>query len=86
MYAVEFQAPVENGIVHIPQQYQELQQNPKVRFVAMYESVNNTNPIDSETKKQLDEFDRLTSQSNNKVMATMELSTNIDDLVLDGIL
>jgi len=80
MYAVE------NGVVHIPQQYQELQQNPKVRFVAMYESVNDTNLVNSETKKQLDEFDRLTSQSNNKVMATMELATNIDDLVLDGIL
>ena len=86
MYVVEFQAPVENGIVHIPQQYQELQQNPKVRFVAMYENVKNTDTIDSKTKKQLDEFDRLTSQSNNKVMATMELATNIDDLVLDGIL
>jgi len=86
MYAIEFQAPVENGIVHIPQQYQELQQNPKVRFIAMYESVNNTNPIDSDTKKQLDEFDRLTSQSNNKIMATMELATNIDNLILDGIL
>ena len=86
MYAVEFEAPIENGIVHIPQQYQELQQNTKARFVVMYESVNSNNPIDSETKKQLNEFDRLTSQSNNKVMATMELATNIDDLVLDGIL
>ena len=86
MYAIEFEAPIENGIVHIPQRYQELQQNPKVRFVAMYESVNNTNSIDSKTKKQLDEFDRLTSQSNNKVMATMELATDIDDLILDGIL
>ena len=36
--------------------------------------------------KQLDEFDRLVAQSNNKVMATMELATNIDELVLDGIL
>ena len=86
MYVVEFQAPVENGIVHIPQQYQELQQNPKVRFVAMYENVKNTDTIDSKTKKQLDEFDRLTSQSNNKVTATMKLATNIDDLILDGIL
>jgi len=86
MYAVEFQASVENGIVHIPQQYQELQQNPKVRFIAMYENVNNTNLVNNKTQKQLDEFDRLVSQSNNKVMATMELATNIDDLVLDGIL
>ncbi len=86
MYAVEFQASVENGIVHIPQQYQELQQNPKVKFIAIYENVNNTNLVHNKTQKQLDEFDRLVSQSNNKVMATMELATNIDDLVLDGIL
>jgi len=31
MYAVEFEAPIENGIVHIQQQYQELQQNPKAK-------------------------------------------------------
>ena len=86
MYAVEFEAPIENGIVHIPQQYQELQQNPKARFVVMYESVNNTNIVDGETKKQLDEFDRLVAKSDNKVMSTMELATNIDDLILDGIL
>jgi len=86
MYAIEFEAPIKNGIVHIPQQYQELQQNPKVKFIAIYENLNNSNIIDNKTKKQLDEFDRLTSQSDNKVMATMELATNIDDLVLDGIL
>jgi len=27
MYAVEFQAPIENGIVHIPSQYHEIQNN-----------------------------------------------------------
>ena len=86
MYAVEFEAPVENGIVHIPQQYKELQQNPKVKFIAMYESVNSADSIDIKTKKQLNEFDRLTSLSSNKLKATMQLATNIDDLVLDGIL
>ena len=86
MYVVEFEAPVENGIVHIPQQYKELQQNPKVKFIAMYESVNSPDFIDTKTKKQLNEFDRLTSLSNNKLKATMQLATNIDDLVLDGIL
>ncbi len=86
MYAVEFQAPIENGIVHIPREYKDLLSNTKATFVAMYDSANKQNTINNETKKQLDEFDRLVAQSNNKVMATMELATNIDDLVLDGIL
>ena len=86
MYAVEFQAPIENGIVHIPREYKDLLLNKKATFVAMYDSVNKQNTINNETKKQLNEFDRLVAQSNNKVMATMELATNIDELVLDGIL
>ena len=86
MYAVEFQAPIENGIVHIPSEYKDLLSNTKATFVAMYDSVNHNNNINDKTQKQLDEFDRLVSQSDNKVMATMELATNIDDLVLDGIL
>ncbi len=86
MYAVEFQAPIENGIVHIPKEYKDLLSNTKATFVAMYDSVNKQNTINNKSKKQLDEFDRLVAQSNNKVMATMELATNIDDMVLDGIL
>ena len=46
MYAVEFEAPIENGIVHIPKQYQELQQANKARFIVMYNnSVNNTSEL-----------------------------------------
>ncbi len=86
MYAVEFQAPIENGIVHIPAEYKDLLSNTKATFVAMYDSVNSNNVINNKTQKQLDEFDRLVSKSDNKVMVTMELATNIDDLVLDGIL
>ena len=86
MYAVEFQAPIENGIVHIPMEYKDLLSNTKATFVAMYDSVNKQNTINNQTQTQLDEFDRLISQSDNKVMATMELATNIDDMVLDGIL
>jgi len=86
MYAVEFQAPIENGVVHIPKEYKDLLSNTKATFVAMYDSVNNQNTINNKTQKQLDEFDRLIAQSDNKVMATMELATNIDDMVLDGIL
>jgi len=88
MYAVEFQAPIENGIVHIPNEYKDLLSNTKAKFIAIYDSVNNVNNTvnDNKTQKLLDEFDRLVAQSDNKVMATMELATNIDDMVLDGIL
>ena len=86
MYAVEFQAPIENGIVHIPSEYKDLLSNTKATFVVMYDNVNKHNATNNKTQKQLDEFDRLVAQSDNKVMATIELATNIDDLVLDGIL
>ncbi|MEA3383614.1 MAG: hypothetical protein U9Q20_02925 [Campylobacterota bacterium] len=87
MYAVEFEAPIENGIVHIPQQYQELQQTSNARFVVMYhDSVNNTTKKDDDVKSQLEEFRRLRSQSNNKVMATMDLVTNTDaEMADDGL-
>jgi len=86
MYAVEFQASIENGIVHIPKEHKDLLSNTKATFVAMYESVNNNTPtIDKDVQAQLDEFKRLRNQSNNKVMVTMELATNIDELVDDGI-
>jgi hypothetical protein len=44
MYAVEFQATIENGIVHIPKEYKDLQEKYKdlqekreVRFFIMYD-------------------------------------------------
>jgi peptidoglycan hydrolase CwlO-like protein len=82
MYAVEFQAPIENGIVRIPTQYQEIQNNTKATFVVMYnyEKVNtNQNSIDAE-------LDELFDNSNNKVQVTMELATNTDEMTNDGIL
>ncbi|MEA3498091.1 MAG: hypothetical protein U9R16_03425 [Campylobacterota bacterium] len=84
MYAVEFQAPIENGIVHIPKQYQEIQDNKKATFVVMYESVNNTIKKDI-VQSQLEEFHRLRDKSNNKIQATMELVTNTNEMVDDGI-
>ena len=79
MYAVEFQAPIKNGVVHIPKQYQEIQDTRKATFVVMYESVNNTNKKDI-VKSQLEEFHRLRDKSNNKIQATMELVTNTDEI------
>jgi hypothetical protein len=86
MYAVEFQASIENGVVHIPKEYKDLLSNTKATFVAMYD-----NTIDKSIKKndkvqaQLDEFHRLRAKSNNKVMVTYELATNTDEMVDDGI-
>lgn len=86
MYAVEFEAPIENGIVHIPKKYQKLQQSKKARFVVLYnDNSNDTIKKNDEVQSQLEEFRRLRSQSNNKVMATMDLVTNIDELVDDDL-
>ena len=38
MYAVEFQATIENGIVHIPKEYKDLQEKREVRFFIMYDN------------------------------------------------
>jgi hypothetical protein len=38
MYAVEFEATIENGIVRIPQEYKDLQEKREVRFVIMYDN------------------------------------------------
>ena len=87
MYAVEFQAPIENGIVHIPKQYQEIQDNKKATFVVMYnDSANNTIEKDDRVQFQLEEFRRLRSKSNNKIMATMDLAINTDaEMADDGL-
>ena len=85
MYAIEFQAPIENGVVHIPKQYQEIQDTRKATFVVMYESANKTIKKDI-VQSQLEEFHRLIGQSDNKVMLTHELAINTDEIVEDGIL
>jgi len=82
MYAVEFQAPIENGIVHIPKQYRELHNTTKATFVVMYDS----DKIDTEKNNVKDELDELFANSNNKVQVTMELATNTDEMINDGIL
>jgi hypothetical protein len=82
MYAVEFQAPIENGIVHIPKQYHQLQDNKKATFVVMY----NSDKVNSKQNSINDELDELFANSNNKVQVTMELATNTTEMINDGIL
>ncbi len=83
MQAVEFEAPIENGVVHIPKEYQEIYKIPKAKFVVIYDEVLK----DDKVQSQLEEFRKLRSKSNNKVMATLDLITNIDEeMCNDGIL
>jgi hypothetical protein len=81
MQAVEFEATIQNGIVHIPKQYKALQQQTKATFIVMYEP-----------KKTLDhgnrveeELDKLFAQSNNSIQVTMKNATQTDEMISDGI-
>jgi len=82
MYAVEFQAPIEDGIVHIPKQYAQIQHNPKATFIVMYDY----ETVSTNSKTANDELDELFAHSNNKIQVTMELATNTDEMINDGIL
>ena len=70
MYAVEFQAPIENGIVHIPRQYQEIHNTTKATFVVMY----NSDKINVKQNNVTDELDELFANSNNKIQVTMDIA------------
>jgi len=85
MYAVEFEAPINNGIVHIPKEYEDLQENNSVRFVAIYEKVENDKK-DEKIKKRLEEFHKLIEKVDNKVMLTHDLAIDTDEMVEDGLL
>ena len=82
MYAVEFQAPIENGIVHIPKQYHEILDHKKATFVVMY----NSDKVPTKENSISDELDELFANSNNQVQATMNLATDTDEMINDGIL
>lgn len=80
MYAVEFQAFIKNGVVHIPKRYENLQQNRRATFIVMYEDVDvEENSID-------DELDELFSNSSNEIEVTMKLATDTSEMIDDGIL
>jgi hypothetical protein len=84
MYAVEFEAPIKDGVVHIPKEYQELQQASKAKFVVMMEEKKEDIKSD-DIQFELEEFRRLREQSQNKTVATMDIVTNIDGLVDDAV-
>jgi len=39
MYAVEFQAQIKDGVVHIPKKYKDLIQNKTAKFIVIYEDI-----------------------------------------------
>ncbi len=42
MYAVEFQAQIKDGVVHIPKKQKDLIQNKTAKFIVMYEEIATT--------------------------------------------
>lgn len=38
MYAVEFQASIRNGMIQIPEEYQNIAHNSRVKLIMMYDS------------------------------------------------
>ena len=82
MQAVEFEATIENGIVHIPKKYKALQHNIKATFVVMYDSMKNKR--DKQEISQ--ELDMLFSQSDNKQQVTMTLATQTEGMMDNDIL
>jgi hypothetical protein len=82
MQAVEFEAAIQNGTVHIPKQYKALQQQTKATFIVMYEP--EEKPLDYGNNVE-EELDKLFAQSNNSVQVTMKNITQTDGMISDGI-
>jgi len=82
MHSVEFEANIENGVVHIPKQYKALQQNIKATFVVMYDSMKRST-IQEGVEEELD---MLFSQSDNQIKVTMVNAVQTDGMMGDGIL
>ncbi len=79
MNAVEFEAKIENGVVHIPPEFKDLQKNQKAKIIVIYD---NKSPKKG-TKEQLEEFRRLREKSNNKITVTMDLIKKLDEEMID---
>ena len=46
MYAVEFEAPIKDGVVHIPKDYHNLYENREVRvFIMPINNINNRGQV-----------------------------------------
>ena len=68
MYAVEFEASIENGIVKIPKKYQDLQEKKKAKFVVIY---------DNDDKKS---YEAEKAVSSNKFDKFLSFATQVEDV------
>lgn len=39
MFAIEFETQINNGVVHIPQQFEQLYQHPKAKIIIMVDEI-----------------------------------------------
>lgn len=46
MYAVEFETQINDGIVHIPQKFEQLYKQQKAKVIIMIDDIEKTQPID----------------------------------------
>jgi anti-sigma28 factor (negative regulator of flagellin synthesis) len=79
MYAVEFKAPIENGVVYIPKEYKDLQQNMEATFVVMYEENQNKDKYFDKRKKQLHQLKKDIENGNVKMSDNDEFEKEMDE-------
>jgi hypothetical protein len=48
MFAVEFETQINNGVVHIPQQFEQLYQHPKAKIIIMVDEITITDFLSKE--------------------------------------
>lgn len=53
MYAIDFEATIENGMVRIPKKYKDLQDKRKVKFFIMYDNNDNNKAYTKKRKKKM---------------------------------
>ena len=86
MYAVEFKAPIENGVVHIPKEYKDLQQNVEATFVVMYEENKNEDNYFHERKQQLHQLRDNIRDGKIKMYHEDEFESDMDDFEKEMVL
>jgi hypothetical protein len=59
MYAIEFDASIKDGIVHIPEKYQELQNKKSARFIIMYDYPKTHKMTRDEASGRMDSVDMI---------------------------
>ncbi len=59
MYAVEFDATIKNGIVYIPEKYQELRNQKTARFIIMYKPPKTYNISRDDANERMDSVDQI---------------------------